>query len=204
LQSKTEGNDAELARIQKLLDNAPEVRARFEAYCKEAARLVAHGRSLLRRLRVCGKLNLDDDRDFWTACYRAARHLGFSETEFNRLLPGDLFRVLEAKLKASEGLDSREKLSPLARRRLGISGGRRRGTRVDGQRLKALRQRIVIPGGQSMTHERLAEICGVSVDTIQRGEKGGNWSNDAFAKVAAALTESLGRTVKPQDLRNSS
>jgi DNA-binding XRE family transcriptional regulator len=62
----------------------------------------------------------------------------------------------------------------------------------------------VVPGGQPTTQEGLAEICGVSADTIQRGEKGGTWSGDVFDNVATGLTESLHRTVKSQELKKHS
>jgi hypothetical protein len=223
---RSEENDALEARIQKEIDDSPEVRAwlegvrkqsasirklldnpttlaakQFEADRKKMAELIAHGRTLLRQLKACENLNLDDDRDFLPAFYRAARCLGFSDGEFNNLHLSKLFPLLEAWLKAKQGLNPYGKFSPWMRKRLKISGGRRKGTRVDGRKLREFRKSIVVPGGQPTTQQGLAEICGVSTDTIQRGEKGRTWSDDVFEDVAAGITVSLQRTIKPQDLR---
>jgi hypothetical protein len=227
LQSKPE-DEAQLARIQKEIDESPEAQAlledirkhtvkvrelldnpttraakRFEAGLKKSAEVIARGRTLLRRLKVCESLNPDDDRDFWPAFYRALRHLGLPEGAINSLPPEAFFPLLESWLRLAERVNPGAKLSASARKRLKVSGGRPEGTKVDGPKLRELRKSIVKSGGKATTQATLAEICGVSPDTIQRGERGGVWSDDIFAKVATGLTQ-LGQTVQSEDLKKHS
>jgi|SRR5579862_2899107 len=70
--------------------------------------------------------------------------------------------------------------------------GAPRGQCVDGKHLKALRG--------TLSQDALAEAAGVSVDTIQRGERSERWSDDSLTRVAGALTSALGRPVDAADL----
>lgn len=70
--------------------------------------------------------------------------------------------------------------------------GRPQGEPVDAEALRRLRGEY--------SQEDLADKCGVSVDTIQRGEHGGRWDRRKFEIVAAVLTQLNGRIVTVKDL----
>jgi len=81
-------------------------------------------------------------------------------------------------------------------------GGRRPGARVDSEKLKALRSQMKNHDGSvGISHEALAEACGLSVDTISRGEAGNRWDDASFEAVAKGLTNLTKRMVKPDDLK---
>ncbi len=72
--------------------------------------------------------------------------------------------------------------------------GRKPGTEVDAKRLKQYRG--------NWSQEEFADKCGVSVDTIQRGEAGHRWGDKNFALVAKAIELLTGQSCKPENLKN--
>ena len=72
--------------------------------------------------------------------------------------------------------------------------GRRLGAEVDAAHLKQFRG--------DLSQVEFAEKCDVSLDSIQRGEGGGRWSDKTFEAVAATITILTGKSVKPEDLKN--
>ncbi len=51
-----------------------------------------------------------------------------------------------------------------------------------------------------MTQKQFAQICGVSLSTIKRGEASGRWGNRTIEKVARNLSIAMGRLITPDDL----
>ena len=72
--------------------------------------------------------------------------------------------------------------------------GRKPGTTVNAAKLKQYRG--------NLSQEEFADKCGVSVDTIQRGEAGRRWGDRNFIRVAEAIELLTGRSFKLEDLKN--
>lgn len=110
----------------------------------------------------------------------ARERLGMTREEFDGCDDWDFLALLE--LRTEQPAQAPE-----------VHDGRPIGDAVGGDRLKGLR------GG--ISQEALAAACGVSTDTIQRGERGKRWSEDTFKRVADGLTKLLQRRIVPDDLK---
>jgi hypothetical protein len=53
-----------------------------------------------------------------------------------------------------------------------------------------------------LPQHRFAAECGVSLDTIQRGEAGERWDEKTFITVAENITALRRERVTPEDLKN--
>src|SRR5262249_50298860 len=71
---------------------------------------------------------------------------------------------------------------------------RRYSIHVNAKRLREIRTRL------ALTQERMAAKCGVSVATIQRGERGEKWRLDTFHDVAQRLKEKADLEIKASEL----
>jgi hypothetical protein len=175
-----------------------ELPAELKAKVAEISRLLAdsdqHQKSVLRRLGVSA--NLDHHQEFWLQLRAAARYMGISENEFWQMDPDQFCAVLEFKARELERQSeanradprrSREKASPK-------SGGRPKGIPVNGEKMRTLRGKL--------PQHRFAAECGVSLDTIQRGEAGERWDEKTFITVAENITALRRERVTPEDLKN--
>jgi hypothetical protein len=74
------------------------------------------------------------------------------------------------------------------------NGGRPKGTPVNGENLRAFRGKL--------SQQQFADECGVSLDTIQRGEACGRWDEKTFVRVAENIAALTRKRVTPEDLKN--
>jgi hypothetical protein len=75
-----------------------------------------------------------------------------------------------------------------------LERGRPKGTPVSGEKLRTFRGKL--------SQLQFANECGVSLDTIQRGEAGDRWDEKTFITVAENITALKRKDVTPEDLKN--
>jgi len=102
--------------------------------------------------------------------------------------------VREAPLDSPKGPEGLRPGGGVVRPPLPVRLGRKKGQQVNAAKLRELRGTLSQP--------EFAEKCGVSVDTIQRGEAGGRWSANTFPVVADTASMLLGCRIRPEDLKN--
>ena len=157
-----------------------------------------HLKSLLRRLGV--PVNLDEDEQLWFRLWAAIRPMSIPDEELRHLSLFEVAGLLEQEVWKLERLaaimDRTYAPAPAVGRppKSRKTGGRPCGTPVNGEHLRELRGKL--------TQADLAEKCGLKVHTIQRGESGKGWDRETYRMAAKGLTETCGRKVSIEELKN--
>jgi len=153
--------------------------------------LERHLLNILARLGLEGPLTI---KQMWIA----ARSVGFEKSDFGLMSGFDLFRFLEAKADLLERIrvpqPGLKEMQVYVDKATDI-GGRPSEPLVDAQTLRTLIE--------PRTQEKVAEICGVSVDSIRRGLRGEGWSEPIFQSVSAGLTRVLKRPISVSELKKN-
>jgi hypothetical protein len=165
--------------------------SKWRAINEECQRLITSGDTRMKSaLTRCGfepDVSLRNLMAAW-------RSLGFSIEDFGASHPVDLIEVLEAKARVLERIQARGRrgLSESLRRNTGIFGGRpKEPTTLDGEAIRAARG--------DKPRATFAHLCGISVDTLDRAERGERIAKTTLRKMLKVLnTQRKNRPQKPQ------